>query len=90
MCLLLTLLPSPLNVWLVEMLIFLRKNPLFIFSCLHAVCSVVKGTLGSVVLFQYGNFCIVGQDTNKLMSFVVKILSNDAPCIAYIIGQVLL
>ena len=24
-------------------------------------CSVVKGTLGSVVLLQYGNFCIVGQ-----------------------------
>ena len=32
-CLLLTLLLPPLIIWLVEMLIFLRKNPLFIFSC---------------------------------------------------------
>ena len=49
-------------------------------------CSIIREY--SIVAIWKLLHCRVG--TNKLMSFVVKILSNDALCIAYIIGQVLL
>ena len=49
-------------------------------------CSITREC--SIVAIWQLLHCRVG--TNKLMSFVVKILSNDAPCIACIIGQVLL